>query len=52
MIRTPSLRSVRLPLPEVRLLTNERWVDDIAMYTRLGYRETHGQPFQPTRSTS
>jgi N-acetylglutamate synthase-like GNAT family acetyltransferase len=34
----------RQDLPEVRLLTNERWSDDIAWYTRAGYRETHREP--------
>jgi N-acetylglutamate synthase-like GNAT family acetyltransferase len=34
----------RARLPEVRLLTNERWVDDIAWYTSVGYRKTHRQP--------
>lgn len=38
----------RARLPEVRLLTNERWVDDIAWYTRVGYRETHRQPYLGT----
>ena len=31
----------RRQLPEIRLLTNERYVDDIAIYTHYGYRETH-----------
>jgi hypothetical protein len=30
------------------LLTNERYVDNIAMYTRYGYRETDRVPFQGT----
>ena len=29
---------------EVRLLTNERYVANIEMYTRYGYRETHREP--------
>ena len=29
---------------EIQLLTNERYVANIAMYTRYGYRETHRQP--------
>lgn len=31
-------------LAEIGLLTNERYVDNIAMYTRYGYRETHREP--------
>lgn len=31
-------------LPEIRLLTNERYVANIAMYERHGYFETHRQP--------
>jgi N-acetylglutamate synthase-like GNAT family acetyltransferase len=34
----------RRDLPEVRLLTNERFTDNIAWYTRAGFRETHRQP--------
>ena len=34
----------RLRLPEIRLLTNERYVENIAIYTRYGYRETHREP--------
>ena len=34
----------RLGYAEVRLLTNERYLDNIAMYTRYGYRETHREP--------
>lgn len=29
---------------EIGLLTNERYVENIAMYTRYGYRETHREP--------
>jgi GNAT superfamily N-acetyltransferase len=29
---------------EIRLLTNERYVANIAMYARHGYRETHREP--------
>lgn len=36
--------ALRAGLSEVRLLTNERWSDDIAWYTRAGYRETHREP--------
>lgn len=31
-------------LPEIRLLTNERYLANIAMYERRGYVETHRQP--------
>ena len=31
-------------LPEIHLLTNERYVANIAMYERHGYRETHRRP--------
>ena len=34
----------RLRLPAVSLLTNERYVENIAMYTRYGYVETHREP--------
>jgi GNAT superfamily N-acetyltransferase len=34
----------RLGLPEIRLLTNERYLANIAMYERYGYRETHREP--------
>ncbi len=38
----------RLGLPELGLLTNERYVVNIAMYERYGYRETHRTPRQGT----
>jgi GNAT superfamily N-acetyltransferase len=34
----------RLGLPALGLLTNERYVANIAMYERYGYRETHREP--------
>lgn len=34
----------RLGLTEMGLLTNERYVENIAMYVRHGYRETHREP--------
>ena len=34
-----------LELSELRLYTNERFAENIALYTRLGYRETHRQDF-------
>jgi GNAT superfamily N-acetyltransferase len=36
----------RLGLPALRLLTNERYVANIAMYERYGYRETHREPYR------
>lgn len=38
----------RLDLPEMGLLTNERYVANIAMYERYGYRETHREPYRGT----
>ena len=38
----------RRGLREMGLLTNERYVDNIAMYARYGYRETHREPFKGT----
>lgn len=35
-------------LGELGLLTNERYLDNIAMYTRYGYRETDRVPHQGT----
>ena len=35
-------------LGAIGLLTNERYSDNIAMYTRYGYRETHRVPHQGT----
>ena len=35
-------------LGELGLLTNERYLDNIAMYTRYGYRETNRVPHQGT----
>jgi GNAT superfamily N-acetyltransferase len=34
----------RRGLAEIGLLTNERYIDNIAMYQRHGYRETHREP--------
>lgn len=34
----------RRGLPELGLLTNERYTANIAMYERYGYRETHREP--------
>lgn len=33
---------------EIRLLTNERYAANIAMYLRYGYAETHREPYQGT----
>jgi ribosomal protein S18 acetylase RimI-like enzyme len=38
----------RLGLPEIGLLTNERYVANIALYERYGYRETHREPYRGT----
>ena len=35
-------------LPQVGLLTNERYASNIAMYERYGYRETHREPYLGT----
>ena len=35
-------------LEELGLLTNERYLDNITMYTRYGYRETDRVPYQGT----
>jgi ribosomal protein S18 acetylase RimI-like enzyme len=44
LLRHADAEAVRRELPEIRLLTNERYVDNIAMYERYGYRETHREP--------
>lgn len=36
--------AIRLRLPALGLLTNERYLANIAMYERYGYRETHREP--------
>jgi GNAT superfamily N-acetyltransferase len=40
--------ALRLGLEELGLLTNERYVTNIAMYERYGYRETHREPHKGT----
>ncbi len=40
--------ALRLGLPAVGLLTNERYLANIAMYERYGYRETHREPYGGT----
>jgi GNAT superfamily N-acetyltransferase len=37
-----------LGLPAIALLTNERYLANIAMYERYGYRETHREPYRGT----
>jgi GNAT superfamily N-acetyltransferase len=36
----------RLGRSELRLMTNERYTKNIAMYERYGYRETHREPYR------
>ena len=38
----------RQALPEVRLYTNERFTENLALYRKIGYRETHRKPFKGT----
>src|SRR6185503_19019905 len=38
----------RRGLPELRLLTNELYARNLAMYARYGYRETHREPYLGT----
>lgn len=38
----------RRRLPELRLLTNELYARNLAMYARYGYRETHREPYLGT----
>lgn len=46
LIRHAEQEARRQGLAEIGLLTNERYVDNIEMYTRYGYRETHREPYQ------
>lgn len=39
----------RQGLAEMRLYTNERFTENLALYARLGYRETHREPLMGTR---
>ena len=48
LLRHAEIEAARLGLREIGLLTNERYHDAIAMYTRYGYRETHRVPHQGT----
>ena len=40
--------ALRHGFPEVRLYTNEMFTENIALYSKLGYRETHREPFGGT----
>ncbi len=48
LLRHAETEARRLGLDELGLLTNERYVENIAMYTRYGYRETHRVPHRGT----
>ncbi len=39
----------RQGLPEMRLYTNERFTENLALYARLGYRETYREPLKGTQ---
>jgi GNAT superfamily N-acetyltransferase len=41
-------RADELGVPEIRLYTNERFVENLAMYAGRGYRETHRTPLGRT----
>jgi len=48
LLRHAEVEAARLGLREIGLLTNERYADNIAMYTRYGYRETERVPHKGT----
>lgn len=48
LLRHAEAEAARLGLRQIGLLTNERYEDNIALYTRYGYRETHRVPHQGT----
>ena len=48
LLRHAEVEAARHDLREIGLLTNERYLDNIAMYTRYGYRETNRVPHQGT----
>lgn len=48
LLRFAEREAERLDVPELRLLTNERYVSNIAMYTRYGYEETQRVPYLGT----
>lgn len=48
LLRHAEAEARRRGLAEIRLLTNERYVANLAMYRRYGYVETHREPRQGT----
>lgn len=44
LLRHAEAEASRHSLSELRLLTNERYTANLAMYERYGYRETHREP--------
>ena len=48
LLRHAEAEARRHGLDELGLLTNERYLDNIAMYIRYGYRETDRVPYQGT----
>jgi N-acetylglutamate synthase-like GNAT family acetyltransferase len=48
LLRHAEAEARRHGFGEVRLLTNERYTANIAMYLRYGYEETHRDPYQGT----
>ncbi len=48
LLRHAEVEAARHGLREIGLLTNERYLDNIAMYARHGYRETHRVPHEGT----
>jgi ribosomal protein S18 acetylase RimI-like enzyme len=48
LLRHAEERALGLGYDEIRLLTNERYTQNIAMYGRYGYRETHRTPYLGT----
>jgi N-acetylglutamate synthase-like GNAT family acetyltransferase len=48
LLRHAEVEARRQGLGRLGLLTNERYVDNIAMYTRYGYVETHRVPHHGT----
>ena len=48
LLRHAEAEAARHGLRVIGLLTNEHYVDNIAMYTRYGYRETQRVPHQGT----
>jgi len=48
LMRFAELEARRQALPEVRLYTNERFSENLALYKKIGYRESHREPFKGT----